>query len=52
MFAKIDSQIHLLLLGKSKGDLAKKVGVRAPCENENFKGISNQRREARVEVHV
>ncbi len=52
MFAKTNCKIHLWLLSKSKGDSIQKVGKRVPCENDNSKGTSSQRRKARVEVHV
>jgi hypothetical protein len=40
------------LLGKFEGDSAGKVGEGAPHENDNFKGVSRQRREAEAKVHV
>jgi hypothetical protein len=35
MSTKTDLQIHLWLFGKSKGDLTKKFGERAPREHNN-----------------
>jgi hypothetical protein len=47
MFANTDSQIHLRLLGKYKGNSTREVGTGAPCENKS-EGASNQRKEAKL----
>jgi hypothetical protein len=40
------------LFGKFEGDLTGEVGKGVPCENDNFEGASNQRREVESKVHV
>jgi len=48
MSTKINSQIHLQLLGKYKGNSIGEVSMGAPCENNNSEGTSNQRKEAKL----
>jgi hypothetical protein len=40
MSAKINSDICLRLLDKYKRNSVREVGMRAPCENDNFEGAS------------